>query len=542
MTSAEPNPGHAARRTAIAIAVLCLLNLALKVPLTGINRGEYTDGILQLLVFEVPSRLYPPLLGALAWALGHVGMTAETGARLVSAVAGSLAVIPVCLMARRLRPQAATVWFAGIFFTLSPLVLRWSVRVMTDSLFMALCAGSLYYVLETIAGPRARTDRARDDRNLALASFLAALSALARYQGAFLAPVLLVPAVLFVRRHRALPWRAALATLAWAALPAWIAWAGFAHGGQFADRSSRDPLGTALDYLNVLESFVYIAPYYVGLPIFAFFLFGAFYCDKSQPYTRAFLWIWGSWCVVILGLQSAFQSFQYRYMMPVLPGVLALAGCGCMWAEDWLAARRRGGVFRAAFIATILYMTMFSCAILVFQRETLGDQKAAALAVKEAFPADTPVFSNEQYGSFRNLECVKLSYWMGRPVKSIWPYLPPDGSRAPDKYMTGRCVLILGNVYGGDSAVDFITSQLNLYYHIRTAEAFPVTVVPVMDDVMTVPLFNQNPLAWVLRYKPQTFSTHVLVVESRRTPQEMADLAKRRMLPPQDPDKAGRQP
>lgn len=509
-------------------------NLALKLALVPLNRGEYTDGILQLLVFDIPAKLYPPLFGALAWLVSLGGLELDTAGRVVSAVAGALAVIPVYWMAMRLRGATAA-RFAALLFTLSPMVLRWSCHAMTDSLFLALCAATMALCAGAWAGLREGAPRRRTDLGLAAAVLCGALASLTRYQGAFLAIVIALPLLAWVRRHRALPPATILAGVAWLALPAWIWHHGFVHGGQFSARSSGQWISTFLDYLNLAESFVYIAPYYFGLPVVALGLAGLFKSDRRAPYTRVFLTLWALWGVIIVVLQSMFQSFQYRYMMPVLPALLALAGAGCAVVEDWLVARGRRGVFSALFAASMAYMALFSCAVLVFQRETFGDQRDAANEIRRRFP-DATLFSNEQYGGFENLECVKMSFWVGRQVHSLAPYLSERGDRRPARYFPPGSVLALSNAYGGDAMVDGLCTHVNLYYHMRNVGSFSATVYPILDDVMVNPMFNQNPMGWVLRYKQQSFSTHIFLLEDKRTPTELDGLTQRGLIPPADAD------
>ena len=153
---------------------------------------------------------------------------------------------------------------------------------------------------------------------------------------------------------------------------------------------------------------------------------------------------------------------------------------------------------------------------------------------------DAAVFSNEQYGAFDNLECVKMSFWTGRPVNGLRPYLSERGDRRPDRYFPPGAVVALSNAYGGDAVVDGLCTHFNRYYHMRNVGSFSTTVYPILDDVMVTPMFNQNPMAWVLRYKAQPFSTNIFLMESRRTPEELDKLTKRGLIPPGDgaPDSA----
>ena len=496
-----------------------------------INLGEYTDGILQLLVLEIKAGLYPPLYGMLASAISLLGVDLEQAGRIVSVIAGGLGVIPVCMMARRLGGKSSVI-FAAVFYTVSPMIMRWSVRVMTDALFFTLCATALWMMMEAWERARAADAKRRADLWLAGAALASVAAALTRYQGALLAPLWLIPAVAFVRYQRTLPLRALAVSLLWLALPAWMATHGMVHSQQFQSRSVGGIIDVFLDYLNVAESFVYIAPYYFGLPVFLFALLGMARMRRIFPHARAFIWLWSLWAVMILVLQAMFQSFQYRYMMPVMPAVLVLAGVGAEEFEHHMISRGRRRIYSLLMIGAIIYLTIFTCAVMVFQRATFGEQREAARFIREEVPPSVPVFSNEQYGAFTNLGSVKLSYWTGRRVSLIGPYLSEDGTSPPDKFLPTPCVVVMGDVYGGDPFVVFQTTQLNLYYHMRTIGSAHVTTVPILDDVMANPMFNQNPTGWVLRYKAQFFSSQIMMVDKLRTPAEMRGLAERGLVSP----------
>lgn len=508
-----------------------IANLGVRLALLRINLGEYTDGILQLKVFEIASGLYPPLYGLLAHGVQYFGADAETAGKIVSATASTLALIPVYLWARRLGGDCAAK-FAALFFTLCPLILRWSVRVMTDGLFLGLSAGSLYCLQVVWAD---RPDVRKADRWLAAASLLAALSALTRYQGVLLLAPLLVVAMAYVGRHRRVPWLTVVASLVWLLLPAWIHVHGFVHQQQFASRSVGAVVSQLLAWLNLAESFVLISPYYLGWPIFVFALVGVFAANWRAPQLRGFWILWLLFGIPLLGLQSVFGSFQYRYMMPLFPACLALAGTGALALEKKLLERGRAWVFSLLLYVSVSYLALFTCAVLVFQRQSFGDQRAAAEYIRTTVSREAPVVANERYGNFFNLGCVKLSFWTGRKVEPIWPYLPPSPSRPPQKDLTTGTVVVLGNCYGGDEFVDYLMAVLNYYYHMRLLNAYESTVYPLLDDIMVNPIFNQNPLGWVLRYSPQLFSTHIYVIDGRRTPEEMERLVQRNLRQPVPP-------
>lgn len=528
------------------LGAFVLANLGLRLALLGLNEAEYTDGILQLTVFQNKAGLYPPLYGALAHAFGNVlslvppddaVSRAEWGGRLISALASALALVPVYLLTVRLAPPCAA-RFAALFYTVCPLVLRWSIRVMTDALFLCTSAFAIWALLE--AYDQHRSSR-RADRWLALASVLGAASALTRYQGALFIVLLLIEIAIFVARWRTLPRRTLLASFLWILLPLWIVSHGFVHQAQFSQRTTGQWLTTLLAWLNLAESFTLIFPYYLGWPIFLFALLGFMRIDWHSPSRRHFLFLWALWGGMLLALQSVFGSFQYRYLMPVFPAAIAMAGAGASHLEFKCLAANRRWAFSALLVVALAYLVLFSSAVLIFQRQAFGDQRSAARFLQTQVPRETKVIANERYGNFLALGCVKLSYWSHRPVESLLDYLPARPASPPPKWIPPGSYVVLGNAYGGDEFVDFLAAFLTYYYHMRYAASFDATVYPLMDDIMVDPRFNQNPLGWVMRYTPQLFSTHVYIVDRPRTAEELRGLEQRQLRIPVDPTASPKQ-
>jgi hypothetical protein len=221
--------------------------------------------------------------------------------------------------------------------------------------------------------------------------------------------------------------------------------------------------------------------------------------------------------------------------MPVFPAVIALAGAGASYLEFKWIERGRPWLFTVALVLALAYLMLFSAAVLVFQRQAFGDQRAAADFVRSQVPKEATVIANERYGNFFALGCVKLSYWSQREVEPVYNYLPPKPEAPLPKIIPPGSYVVLGNAYGGDEFVDYLLALLTYYYHMRNVASFSTTVYPLMDDIMVNPMFNQNPLAWVLRYSPQLFSTHIYVVDGLRTADELEGLRKRQLRIPVDP-------
>jgi hypothetical protein len=399
----------------------------------------------------------------------------------------------------------------ALLFTLSPLVLRWSSHVMTDSLFLALSAGAMYFAVKCWMLSREEAAREKMDSALAWSTALAALATYTRYQGVLLLLPLALAAVA-VMRAGCFPVRTLVAAILWFAPVEYILSRSGVHAGQFASRTAGAIVPTLAAYWNTLESFVLIAPYYFGYPVAALAIFGAMVAARGTSAVGPFAWMFAIWATSLLLLHAAFGSFQYRYMLPLLPGVLALAGHGAHQLYLAAVARRAYPIYSACMLFSLAYLALFSTAVMVFQRQTFADQKQAALYLRQHSAAADALFANERYGDFTQLGCVKLSFWSGRKVELMYD---PESGRLRD-LPVGSWVA-LGNEYGGNRAVEALAHELQAKYQLEPVQpAFTAQITPLMDDIMVDPLFNQNPTGWVLRYTPQLFNTHVLRITGRK--------------------------
>lgn len=485
------------RRTRLLplLAVLFIAELAwiLAIQTRG---GAYTDGIIQLLALKVKAGLYPPLYGLLS------AIVPVYGGHIVSALA-CLATFFLCNhLGKKLGGYTAGI-IAAAAFALSPLVWRWGGQIMSDALYMAISTAALVLLSESWLAIRT-SGRPRAARLLAAAVAMAALATLTRYQGVLLAPLLVLIFFTYLRKFRQLPWLALAAGLLWLLVPVWMWYNGFVHESQFASRASLTWQAGLLAWLNTAESFVLISPYYFGYPIAAAALVGVAVARQATApwYARPAAVLWGLYGIMLLALQAKFGSFQYRYMMPLLPMVVALAGCGAAWLLRRYS--HRPALLRWALIISALWLTFFGAAILHLQATPFYDQYLAAQIIKEQAPPAAPIYTNERYGSFKQLAGIKMSYWSGRPVHFL----------DPATALPAGAIVALSTAYGGPDAVRGLYQDLSSAYSLQPIIAAPIksTIVPLMDDVMLNPALNQNAMGWVMRYAPQTFETHLFMV------------------------------
>lgn len=526
------------------------VNLGLRGAFLAFAKGSYTDGILQVTAMSEGYTFWPPLYTWLASIPALIpGVDVETGGKIISVLAASLAVLPIEAIARRLFGARAALMTA-ILYTISPLPLRWSVMVMTDATFMALWMGSLAALLTATAAvwperfEQTKVKSAADGqaavRWLLAASALGTAAALTRFQG-----VLLIPLIAWVifRMMRAAGsgkefssrWSVPpiVTLLPWAGVAAWAAFASKSvqgHRGQIAARMAYDETGidlsqTFLNYLFYVEEFCLRAPYFVTWGIFGFFIYGLLRIKFATTRLTLSVIAGALLTVGVVGMQSVFQSWQTRYMLPVVPFMIILAGHGIsVWERVCGEKRLR---YLALVAPTLVYAAAFSACVVYYQSRPFGDMREAGHYIREKVPADARIFATERYNE---IVAPKLKFWSGRDDIKLF--------RLGQDLIPGDIIVIssyygaLGSEFGASNPnmrggwfeyqwlEDLLLSyeankaveDSRLLYPANKIAHFTYSAFPILPDIMQEPLTHQNPLAPLLRYRRQIFATTILQV------------------------------
>ena len=554
------------------LAGFLVFNGLFRLALIRLNTGEYTDGILQITQFERSDSFWPPLYAALVHVLEGAGLSGIAAGRLISWAASLLLILPLWRAARAWGGRRCA-FFTLILYTVSPEALRWSLRVMTDMLFTCLfhlaCGALLALRMRDAATsldgdqrapdalPGAGSDPQDPGRSAGWAivwiTVLSVLAALTRYHGLMLLPLVVWEVVRIWRRDRVgrgdrvrrrdrvgrrdrvrrerSPgrWAAALAQMLWITLPAWLLYQRFGHVAQVAERQADNLGATLLNYWYTFEMFLFIIPYVMTLPVFLFFVVGVVRGTgkdplaprQARPVSVRALLLYAALAVLIA--QSVFQSFQTRYLLPLLPLALTCAGAGMAHMESALSRHGRLGhrVILALVGLTVVWSLGFGLASVCLQRQAFGDvfEAGKAIRVNTGLSREARVYSNEIYKPA--MVGVKLAYAAGRTVEMIpeWPYLSDwarRGGPLPQDVprMAPGSVVAIHSAYGGPSAQSALLRLLGERYDLRPLGrgSFQASIVPLLPDIMEEPLTHQNPLAWLLRYQRQQFSTLLFVV------------------------------
>jgi hypothetical protein len=496
------------------------VGLVVRLACLNLNVAEYTDGILQIAAFDIGFTFWPPGYSVATKALAVAGCDLELAGELVSILSSALLLIPLFSLTLRLAGRRAAV-YAALFYLTDPIVMRWSIRVMSDSLFNVLFFWAAALFLQTAESRP--TDHERQPAAMPLAGLLcgcllAPLATLTRYQGILLVPLEWLALKAYWARARAsndsrkTPILSA-ALLAWLPVVAWVGVHSRTHLQQFAERSEVGLTQTLLAYWSLAESFVLLLPYFVTIPVFVLFACGLGLCFAGDRQKRTLAWTFVWFAVTIVAMQSAFRAFQERYLLPLVPFMMVLAGvAAARWDES--AQARRGWV-RAALALCLCLCCAWTAAVLYLQREAFGDIKQAARFCA-TLPPEARVFSNEWFGGDR--PAIKMSFWSGRRIEGY------DGSQPLAK---GDYVCLHSGIYGRWGTYPALGPSPSFQERLAAMDAqygctpvggeFHARVVPLFPDLMDGAELHTSPLAWFFRYSPQRFCTVVLRIEGPRS-------------------------
>jgi hypothetical protein len=522
----NPSAQSSPRRFLSPLSILILLGLGSRIFLLNWNRGEYTDGLIQLQLFEMNITFFAPLYTVAVDAMQWVAPDPVLAGRLVSLLASTLTLIPLYHLARLLFGERAATW-CGLFFLVSAVPNRWALRVMSDSLFTLFFTSSLMAFFFSFESPKdgpvidlsgdknSKMSREfemalsamRRRRRLYLAAATAGLATLTRYQGLALVPLLFYS--LWKNRKGLSKWESIeilLALLPWAALLYWTtAGRGFGHTEQFTGRVHESFAQTLLIYWHFAESFLIFLPYALAPPVAVLALYG-FFQKPGSPSVRRARWTLLFLFVLWLPVHAAFQSFQYRYFLPLIPLFTLFAGAGI--AE--LIHRSEGNYLylaKSAGILAVAWSLGFSVAVIGLQRNAFAALTEAGRFAGATQAESGRVLAAEPYNVEKKIFNVKLNYWAGRPITFCEPFeqfpLQPGD------------LLVISNVYNSMDRYYRILQNRCEFEVIYETRHYRST--PLLPDIMTQPPgLTSQPMAMAYRYHQQEYYAYVIRINGVR--------------------------
>lgn len=491
-------------RWGLGLLIFALINLCLRLMLLPINQAEYTDGIIQVTQFGQLTGIYPPLYTALCWPLGLI-MPPHWAGRVISTLFSAAGVIPLYLMARRSFGMRAAV-FTGVVYTVAPVALRWSPRVMTDATF----AFFFWFACERLLAAQGSRTREDVDRCLMVTCILGAAAALTRYQGLMLLPPVLLLAWHHWRVRGIIAWRGVSWSLLFALPFVWSWYAGNIHGEQFLERTRA--LGPMMTFIITAEPFVLLIPYFLTYPVAIMALLGIYVGNGRKKYALTPISIYVF--VVLIIVQSLFSSFQERYLLPVFGFLYIWAGLGLAVIDD--RCRRKFPRWRPYAPIVVAVSSLFvAVLVLLGGRQAFGDvaraSHEAGAMVRNA--PEARIHTTEQYR--QGIYGIKVAYYSRQPVR----YLDAQKLGASIGEINPGDVLVLSSrddLLAMAGQVGGWPTLLSRYFELEEVARHHSVLTPVFPDLMQNRSIEQSPVAWLYRYQPQNFDTVVLRVVARK--------------------------
>lgn len=485
------------------------ISLISKLALIDLNWGEYTDGIIQLELWNSPVVFFPPGYSAAVWIVHWIVPDLLIAGRLVSILA-SVGSLWVCFqLGRKVLAKGEAAAIATLFLSLSPVFNRWSLRVMTDSLFLFLF---LICFLQWI--------HLSQEYRRTPVRFLGwiGIATLVRYQGLFFLPF----ALILIWQRRATLWQerkirllvdCSLSFLPWLALVGWIGYRGFGHTQQFMERGSYGLWTTLALYYSMFETYLLYWPWAVTYSLFVCGIAGIIGLYRGNREGRQFLVFSLITAIVFLIVQSCFLSFQYRYLLPLIPLWCIVAAQG--WDE--IAQRLKSHSVRIV-LGTLVFVNLsfMTVAVLYFQRSAFGDLVESARYIHSAkFQRQVPevrrILSDETYRD--GVYNAKMIFWSGE--KDRLYYYPLTEPQVGD-------VVILHNAYS-----DLVREEQRLQERFtlqRLQTWSPASIwsefatLPLLPDIMVnppTPPLTSNPPCMAFRFAPQYYYSEVLLLKEK---------------------------
>jgi hypothetical protein len=450
---------------------------------------ELTDGVLCLTYFkshlyEIPRFVVFPGYPALV-ALGAVlGFQVETWGRILSALFGFLTLVPIWRLSRRWASVEIS-FLVCLAYLLSPLTWMWSLRVMSDTVFLFL----FWYAVE-----RLLSFEESPDLKKTMALFFCALgSFLVRPEGAFL---VLFAVLLLCKKREYRGWGMGLlfsATALGFLTPMRFL---FSHVlGAFEEGT----VGLESPFPHLLGNFlVYITqPAWVFSPILFFLAVGGVFLalglssETGRFWRRRALWLLS----VFLLFKLAPTNYQDRHLFVFLPAVCVFAALKLQSLEDaWrMRCTETNMLLRRNGLAGLMlcFLAIFSIAVLVLQKDAFGDVFRSAQYLK-TLPPKSVIYSDEQF---------KTEYFSKRTV-SVW--------NSEIRRLNPGDYLVFHTLY--TPRLNWLEQTLRRHFEMELVHQDTSYVVPLLTDLMMDPKLQNRSQAVSSRFEAQYFETKIFRV------------------------------
>ncbi len=440
--------------------------------------AEYSDAILYITFFYNDSIHIAPLYGFILepfYNLFSFIPTHEFAGSFISILSASLSVVPLFLIGRYFFTDKVGV-YSVLFFIVSPVALRWNIRVMTDSLF------TLFFLLCVYSLVRLYYES--DKRWLFWSVFLAGMASLTRYQGLALTPIVAFLCIRELRRKRY--WALAIAipaVLPWLFFCWWIFSRKFGQIGVY-----KNQMQGLSNYLEMFTTYMSVLPYALTYPVFALFCYGVYKSWRMER-GRVLAIIFAALFLPWLIMHTFYSELVIRTFLPLFPLAMIFAAYAAT-----LIKREK-----TVMVVSLVISMVCAGAVLYYQRDTFGDIKRASQWVRFNVDPSAHVYATDSSN-------LKTKFWSRRDINKY----RPDAPFKPGDY------LLLPSFY---TYIEKSIGEVNEKYRLKTVYETASSIVPLLPDITDPPEHTMTPGWKKFRFKRHNFrSVVVKVVERREEP------------------------
>lgn len=453
-----------------------LVNLITRMFLLNWNGAEYTDSIFMMSADHFGKAKWLPFYPLLMQLVNFIFNDIELSGKIVSSLSASLAIFPLFFIVDRIWGRKIGVYIL-LLYSCSAIIMRWSLHVMTEAPFMLLFLLSTWCLLEFI------TDMNKS--YLRMATLFAALGAITRPEGIIMLPVLFA---LYAWQFHKRGWREFASTIwigiSWALLPLWhiLVVGNFLYGNELKGGASDLTLYKLLTYFF---SYLDIAPYTVGYPLFVLAIIGIIHAIDNKKISHVLLF-----CYFILGWISVLPvhaAWSTRFLYPLVPLFLVFAAGGLAFIESKFNPQWA----KKTVMVCMVYSVIFSGAVLVFQRDSYGDIKRSALYLKNNLQQEV-VYSDE---------LTKTIFWSNKKVKKYGPNR--------NNIKAGEYVVLHSFLTDLQKELSYISQN----HQSRIVYSTESLIIPLLADDIVPPLqsaVTNRPAIQLYRFTPQKFKSVIV--------------------------------
>jgi dolichyl-phosphate-mannose-protein mannosyltransferase len=365
------------------VVFLALIYFATRMVFCFLNEAEFTDAYIMFNWSWDTTQRWHPLYPGLIKLLTVIFQDPITAGRFISVLCGALAIVALSKLTKEIY-DLDTAFLCALLAIASPQFLWANTRVLTESLFIAISAGTILFSY------RALHENKLKDSFMAI--FLSGLAILTRPDGIILLPCALWSSIHVLKTNKN---RLRSFLLQIPALSSWLIFFIWFRGKSsettyegvlLYSLTSSSLSRILLFFVTYLENY----PYSLTYPVFLAALFSLGFTISTSR--RIWLLILAYLHVAVFCMVAVHGWWSSRFLILVLVMVLPESAFFLIV----LKAKSKKWIWKTVMITTILFSFLFAIVGTYLQKDTYKDFKISTEYIREHFP-NSRIISDETY-------------------------------------------------------------------------------------------------------------------------------------------------